>query len=189
MRRFSMPTAVLIATLTWALAAAAHPPAGHVAIRAGRTFDGAVWIDGAVVVLHGERIQSVRRDGTLPPGVTVIDEPHAVLSPGLVDLDSALGLGGRRDEWHEALSPDLKSPLFRLQFLKLLVQVLDFLVADRWLQSPVFKGIEVPVDAFPSFGDLGLNLADLLVQIGLLCFQPLVGLLPATGFACTHPRM
>ena len=97
----------LLALLVPALAAA-HPPAGHVALRAARTFDGLRWHQGATVVLHGDRVSEVRLDGSVPAGVELIEAPDAVLTPGLVDLDSALGLRAHRDEWSEALSPDLR---------------------------------------------------------------------------------
>lgn len=104
MRRLAF---TLIALLAFTANAWAHPPAGHVAIRAGRCFDGVRWHQGLTVVLHGDRIQDVRRDGSVPPGARLIDVPEAVLTPGLIDLDSSLGLEGARDELHEALSPDL----------------------------------------------------------------------------------
>lgn len=94
--------------LTAAGPAAAHPPAGHVAVRAARTFDGLRWHEGATVVLHGDRVSELRLDGSVPPGVEFLEAPEAVLTPGLVDLDSALGLAGRRNESQEALSPDLR---------------------------------------------------------------------------------
>lgn len=86
----------------------AHPPAGHLAIRSARTFDGAAWHEGAVVVLHGGRVSEVRNDGTVPVGTRVDPVQGAVLTPGLVDLDSALGLWRGRDEWHEAAGTDLR---------------------------------------------------------------------------------
>ena len=98
---------VLLALAALATSALAHPPAGHVAIRAGRCFDGVRWHEGLTVVLHGSRVSELRHDGSAPAGAVVIDAPSAVLTPGLIDLDSALGLSGGRDEWHEALSPDL----------------------------------------------------------------------------------
>ncbi len=97
----------LLAFAALATSASAHPPAGHVAIRAGRCFDGVRWHEGITVVLHGSRVAEVRLDGSVPAGAQVIDAPSAVLTPGLIDLDSALGLSEGRDEWHEAVSPDL----------------------------------------------------------------------------------
>jgi imidazolonepropionase-like amidohydrolase len=98
----------LLALAALATSAAAHPPAGHLAIRAGRTFDGVHWHDGLTVVLHGTQVKELRHDGSVPAGAQLIEAPDAVLTPGLIDLDSSLGLADGRDEWPEAVSPDLK---------------------------------------------------------------------------------
>jgi len=72
-------------------------------IRA-RMFDGSAWRDGVTeVVVDAGVIRSIR---TLPEG-SAPGVPGAVLTPGLVDHDSALGLSAGREEPQEAFSPDL----------------------------------------------------------------------------------
>lgn len=94
-----LPLALLAASVS------AHP---RWAVRAPTAFDGDGWIQDAVVVVHGDRIEAVGTDGDLARGVTVIELAEGVLTPGLLDLDASLGTWESGAELPEAVSPDLR---------------------------------------------------------------------------------
>jgi imidazolonepropionase-like amidohydrolase len=66
--------------------------AGLVAIRAARLLDvrAGRYIENPVVVVRGERIESVTANGQLPAGARLIDLGDATLLPGLIDAHSHL---------------------------------------------------------------------------------------------------
>jgi imidazolonepropionase-like amidohydrolase len=79
------------------------PADGVIAIRAHRLIDGngGVPLSPAVVVVRGERIESVGADVPIPAGATVVDLGRATLLPGLVDLHTHLT--GGAVHWEDAL--------------------------------------------------------------------------------------
>jgi imidazolonepropionase-like amidohydrolase len=86
------------------LAALAPCAAAAPLVMKARTFDGLAWRDGVTeVVVDAGVIRSIT---ALPEG-SAPDIPGAVLTQGLVDHDSALGLSDGREEPQEAVSPDL----------------------------------------------------------------------------------
>jgi imidazolonepropionase-like amidohydrolase len=82
MRTFKL---ILGLTLSAVLACAADP--ATIAIRFGKLWDGAKVIDGALVIVQGERIRSVSGGNPAPPaGATVIDWSRYYGLPGLIDV-------------------------------------------------------------------------------------------------------
>src|SRR5436190_2029126 len=75
------------------------------AIRAS-VFDGHQWLGMTLVVVSGDRIESVRASDV--GGIPIIDIPEAILTPGFIDCDSSLGIAGMRDERQESSSADLR---------------------------------------------------------------------------------
>jgi imidazolonepropionase-like amidohydrolase len=79
-----------------------------------RVVRGAAYVDaqgqivkGGLVVIEGEKIVQV--GGEAPAGLPVDVYEQAVLSPGLVDCDSALGAPGGLSERQEAIEPRVKA--------------------------------------------------------------------------------
>ncbi len=73
--------------------AGAEPPAPpRIALRAARLFDGrsAKLLTNAVVLVEGQRIQSVGSRTPIPPGTRIIDLGDVTLLPGLIDTHSHL---------------------------------------------------------------------------------------------------
>ena len=73
----------------------AQSPSGAVAVT------GAFVVDGtgapaypATVVIEGNRIRAVNRDGSVPPGATVVNASGATVIPGLFDLHTHLTVSG-----------------------------------------------------------------------------------------------
>lgn len=100
-----MRSAALLAAMLLPACIQAAP--ARFAVRA-KTFDGATWHESALVVVAGDRIESMSLGGPIAPdGVAVLEIPGASLTPGFIDCDSALGLADGRDELPEAASPDL----------------------------------------------------------------------------------
>lgn len=66
---------------------------GAVAIRAGRILTATQGeIQNGVIVVRGGKIESISRDGIVPAGMTVIDATHSVVTPGMIDAHSHIGL-------------------------------------------------------------------------------------------------
>ncbi|MBK8096312.1 MAG: amidohydrolase family protein [Planctomycetes bacterium] len=65
------------------------------AVRCGRILDaeGHTYRNGTILVQDG-RIKAVGEDLAIPYGAQVIDLPHGVMTPGLIDANSLLGLAG-----------------------------------------------------------------------------------------------
>ncbi|HPL14300.1 MAG TPA: amidohydrolase family protein [Candidatus Aminicenantes bacterium] len=90
---------------------AADPP---LAVRGGTiiTVTGGV-IENGVLLIRGGRIEAVGRDVAVPPGAEVIDAAGAVVTPGLIDAFTHLGMerpeagGGDFDESARAVLPQL----------------------------------------------------------------------------------
>ncbi|MCA9518471.1 MAG: amidohydrolase family protein [Myxococcales bacterium] len=82
-----------LALLTAPLAARAAAPAAEecTVLVGGRVFDGARWLDGApTVVLEGGRVRAV--GGAAPPGCRVVEVAGKMVTPGLVDAATQIGL-------------------------------------------------------------------------------------------------
>src|SRR4051812_37126709 len=88
--------------------AATHPatPRPATIVIAARVFDGTTWHDHSVVTVSGDHITSLRALGAKEtPPASALAPAGAVLTPGLLDLDSSFGLP-ERDEVEEAVSKD-----------------------------------------------------------------------------------
>src|SRR5678815_4674187 len=80
------------------------PPAGVMAVRAGRLFDSQAgrMLTSQVVVVNGERIVEVGPEAQvkIPAGARVVDLSRATVLPGLIDAQPSVGdrgpIGGRR---------------------------------------------------------------------------------------------
>jgi imidazolonepropionase-like amidohydrolase len=79
------------------------PPDSLIAVRAQRLIDGngGPPLSPAVVLVRGERIESVGADVSIPAGATVLDLGRATLLPGMVDLHTHLT--GGAVHWEDAL--------------------------------------------------------------------------------------
>ena len=71
----------LIAALLFSLSA----DAADKAIRFGKLWDGHRVISNAVVIVSGDRIQSVTPNGKIPPGTEIIDLRRYTGMPGMID--------------------------------------------------------------------------------------------------------
>ena len=111
-------------TVLWAAAVLAFlfvRPAGGgeadplLAVRGGRiiTVSGGV-IENGVLLIRGGRLEAVGRDVAVPPGAEVIEAAGAVITPGLIDAFTHLGMerpeagGGDYDESAKAVLPQLR---------------------------------------------------------------------------------
>ena len=73
----------------------AQPPQGVVAITGARVVDGTGAAPyEATVVIEGERITAVNRDGKVPAGAKVVDARGKTLLPGLFDLHTHITASG-----------------------------------------------------------------------------------------------
>ncbi len=91
------PALILISALLPPFhAAAAEAPAGATVLRCGRLIDGkrAAPIDGAVVIVDGERIKEVGAGLAAPAGAKLIDLGRATCLPGLIDNHTHVLLQG-----------------------------------------------------------------------------------------------
>ncbi len=72
---------------------AAEPEGGLVALIGGevRIGDGQV-LSGATVILRDGRVEAVGKDVAVPPGARRVDCAGKIITPGLIDADSALGM-------------------------------------------------------------------------------------------------
>jgi len=79
------------------------PADGVIAIRAHRLIDGngGAPLSPAVVVVRGERIESVGADVPIPAGARIVDLGRATLLPGMIDLHTHLT--GGAVHWEDAL--------------------------------------------------------------------------------------
>jgi len=72
-----------------------HRPSGALVIRHARLFDSATLLvhDGWTIVVDGERIVAVGRDGDVaePPGAEIVDAGGRTVLPGLWDMHTHLG--------------------------------------------------------------------------------------------------
>ena len=84
---------ILLAPGTLLAQKTAEPPVA--AIRAGRvhTLAGPV-LENALVVVRQGKILAVGKDIPVPEGAVLFEDPTAVVTPGLLDADAALGLDG-----------------------------------------------------------------------------------------------
>lgn len=73
----------------------APPQEELLALRAGKVYlgDGEI-LEPGVVIAAGGKILAAGRDLPIPPGARLVDRPEAVVTPGLIDADSRLGLHG-----------------------------------------------------------------------------------------------
>ena len=92
MRRSWLLTGSLVAALFPSASRGADAP--PIAIRAAKLLDvrRGVFVANPVVVVKGDRIQSVGKD--VPPGAETIDLGAATLVPGLFDMHTHLAVGG-----------------------------------------------------------------------------------------------
>lgn len=95
-----------VLALSLPLAAYAQTPVGPRAIVAGGWIDadGAIQTAGLVVIENGQITQV---GGELPAGVPVDAYPAAVISPGLVDCQTTLGVLGGLAELNDAVQPKI----------------------------------------------------------------------------------
>lgn len=79
------------------------PSDGVIAVRAQRLIDGngGPPLAPAVVLVRGEKVESVGKDLPIPPGAALLDLGRATLLPGMVDLHTHLT--GGAVHWEDAL--------------------------------------------------------------------------------------
>jgi hypothetical protein len=66
--------------------------------------------DHPVIVIHGEEVTGISYGGEIPAADTVREwGPESVVTPGLVDAYTHLGLKGGADEAHTAVTPELRA--------------------------------------------------------------------------------
>ena len=63
-------------------------------------------VEKGIVLIRGGKIEAVGADLAIPPGCPVEDFGGAVIAPGLIDPDTALGAAGLNSEASRALEPD-----------------------------------------------------------------------------------
>ena len=81
-------------------------------IRAGRFLAPGDEIHAPMVVIHGGKITGLSAGGVPQAGAPLRDwGPESVLTPGLVDLYTHLGIEGGADEAHTAVTADLRVSL------------------------------------------------------------------------------
>jgi imidazolonepropionase-like amidohydrolase len=86
MQTFKLIPGLLVGLAITALLTSAAEPT-TIAIRVGKLWDGSKVIDGALVVVQGERIRSVTGGNPAPPaGATIVDWSHYYGLPGLIDV-------------------------------------------------------------------------------------------------------
>src|SRR5436305_9442180 len=81
MFRSSRPLSILILALVGLNASGATK-----AIKFGKLWDGHQVIDKAVVIVDGDKVQSVTANGTVPSGAQVIDLSPYTGIPGMIDM-------------------------------------------------------------------------------------------------------
>jgi len=82
-------------------------PAGTLALRGAKVFTGTGAVhDNGVILIRNGKIEAVGADLNIPAGYAVKDFGSAMIGPGLVDPDTALGAGGSMAEPVTAIQPD-----------------------------------------------------------------------------------
>jgi imidazolonepropionase-like amidohydrolase len=82
------------------------PDGKPVALKAARVLTGTGTVyENGIVLIRGGKIEAVGVGLTLPTGCTVEDFGDAVIAPGLIDPDTALGAAGQNSEPVTALQP------------------------------------------------------------------------------------
>jgi len=83
------------------------PARGPLALRAARVMTGTGTVhENGVVLIRGGKIEAVGSGISIPAGYEVKDFGSAVITPGLVDPDTALGAAGQNSEPVDAVEPD-----------------------------------------------------------------------------------
>lgn len=93
LRHAAILSSMLAMTTSIALAAPPAPPEGGIALVGGAVHTGAEEpIEQGTVIIKGDRIVAAGKDIQVPKGALVIDCKGKVITPGLVESDSAIGL-------------------------------------------------------------------------------------------------
>lgn len=94
--RPSLPLCGLVLALATALPAPAAEAPRRLALRCGRLIDGAspTPLEGAIVLVEGERIEKVGRDVVVPAEAAVVDLSTSTCLPGLIDTHTHILLQG-----------------------------------------------------------------------------------------------